>query len=160
MRYTRGGLEKEKIGRGHWEMDKSEIHVKRINAKEVFTSMNEEKFIFPIADATKKLSGEDQDLRISILIRNRPERREEQGHLPRESDGSSSSPLQDSSFYDGEARNDFWSILDKIRPRQNMLALSSTASLRESTWKDFLIKIMLLEKIKLIHLSTTILDTK
>ena len=69
--------------------------------------MNGEKIIFPVADGTVKLSGRDQVLRISTLIRDRGE---EQGHLLGESDGSSSTPFQDSSPYDGEARNDFWSI--------------------------------------------------
>ena len=40
----------------------------------------------------------------------RPDRGEEQGNLQGESDGSSSTLLQESSPDDGEARNDFWSI--------------------------------------------------
>ena len=44
------------------------------------------------------------------MIRDRPDRDEEEGNLQGESDGSSSIPFQDSSWYDGEARNDFWSI--------------------------------------------------
>ena len=43
------------------------------------------------------------------LIRDNPDRGEEQERLLGESDGSSH-PLQDSSPDDGEARNDFWSI--------------------------------------------------
>ena len=39
-----------------------------------------------------------------------PDRGEEPGNLPGGSDWSSSTPFQDSSPYDGEARNDFWSI--------------------------------------------------
>ena len=92
------------------KMDASEIHAGRLNAKEVLTPMSGEKFIFPIADGTVKLSGGDQDLRTSTLIRDPPDRGEEQGNLQGESDGSSSKPLRDSSWYDGEARNDFWSI--------------------------------------------------
>ena len=91
-------------------MDASEIYSKRLNAKEVLTSMSGEKFKFPIADGTVKLSGADQVLRTSILIWDRPDREEEQGNLRRESYGSSSIPLRDSSWYDGEAMNDFWSI--------------------------------------------------
>ena len=68
------------------------------------------KFIFPITDGTVKLSGGDQDLRTFTLILDSPDRGEEQYHLQGESDGSSSIPLRDSSWYDGEARNDFWSI--------------------------------------------------
>ena len=74
--------------------------------------------IFPIADGTVKLSGGDQRLRTSTLIRDRPDRGEEQGNLQGESDWSSSAPLQDSSLYDGEARNDFWSISgNSVYPR-------------------------------------------
>ena len=92
------------------EMDPSELHVKRLNAKEVLTPMNGEKLNIPIADGTVKLSGRDQVLRTSTLIQDIPDRGEEQDNLRGESDGSSSTPLQDSSWYDGEARNDFWSI--------------------------------------------------
>ena len=67
-------------------------------------------FIFPVADGTVKISGGDQDLRTSTLIRDNPDRREEQGILWGESEGSSSTPRQDSSWYDGEAKSDFWSI--------------------------------------------------
>ena len=60
-------------------------------------------------------------LRTPTLIRDRPHRGEEQGILLGESDGVSSNPHKqssfcdtedqdDSSWYDGEARNDFWSI--------------------------------------------------
>ena len=44
------------------------------------------------------------------LIRDSPDRGEEQGHLLGESDGSSSTPQQDSTRDDAEAKNDFWSI--------------------------------------------------
>ena len=91
-------------------MDASEIYAKRFNAKEVSTPMNGEKFIFPIADGTVKLSGGDQVLRTSTLIRDRPDRGEAQGNLQGESDGSTSTPLWDSSWYDGDSGNDFWSI--------------------------------------------------
>ena len=85
------------------KMDASEIHAKRLNAREVLRP------IFPFADGTVKLSGGDQVLRTSTLIRDRPGRGEEQGNLQGESflDGSSSTLLQDSSLYDGEAGNDF-----------------------------------------------------
>ena len=53
-------------------------------------------------------SGWDQVLRTSI--RDRPDRREERDSLQGDSDGSSSTPLRDTSWYDGEARNHFWSI--------------------------------------------------
>ena len=70
---------------------------------------NGENIKFPIADGTDKLPGGDQVLRTSTLIRDNPDRGEEQENLPGESDGSPP-PLQNSSPDDGEARNDFWSI--------------------------------------------------
>ena len=61
--------------------DASEIFVKRRNAKEVVTSMNNENFIFPVVDGTMKLSGRDQILKTTFLIRDRPDRKKEQGNL-------------------------------------------------------------------------------
>ena len=95
------------------EMDASELYARRLNAKEVFTPMKGEHFIFPVADGTVKHSGGDQVLRTSTLIRDRPDRREERGILRGESDGSPSTPLRDSSWYVGEARDDLWSISGK-----------------------------------------------
>ena len=80
------------------EMDASELYARRLNAKEVLTPMSGEKFIFPIADGTVKLSGENQVLRTSTLIRDRPDRGEEQEDLLVESDGSSSTPFHESSL--------------------------------------------------------------
>ena len=74
------------------QMDASEIYAKRLNTKEVLTPMKSDKFTFPVADGTVKLSG--------------PDRGEEQRNLQGASDRSSSTPLQDSSLYDGEAGND------------------------------------------------------
>ena len=71
-------------------MDASEIHARRLNAKEVLTPMKGENFIFAVADRTDKISGEDRRLRTSILIRERPERGEEQEILRGESGGLSS----------------------------------------------------------------------
>ena len=48
------------------EMDASELHARRLNAKEVLTPMNGENFIFPITGGTVNISGGDQVLRISI----------------------------------------------------------------------------------------------
>ena len=84
-------------------MDASEIHGKRPNAKEVLTPMKGEKFIFPIADGTVKLSG----------------------NLRGKLDGSSSTPRQDS-WYDGEAKNDFWSISDNFIYRHHNELSGST----------------------------------
>ena len=63
-------------------------------------------FIFPIADGKVKLSGEDQILRTSILIRESPDRGEEREDLRGDWDGSPRP--QDPLLGDGESRNDFW----------------------------------------------------
>ena len=108
VRYTREESGKDGRNIGELEkMDASEVHTRRLNAKEVLTPMKGEKFIFPIADGIVKPSEGEQVLRTSTLIRDRPDRGEEQVNLQGESDGSSSSPLRDSSWYDSEARNDF-----------------------------------------------------
>ena len=59
------------------EMDASELHARRLNAKEVLTPMRGEKFIFPVADGTVRIFGREQRLRTSTLTRERPERGEE-----------------------------------------------------------------------------------
>ena len=41
-------------------LDASEIHVRRLNAKEVLIPNSNEHYIFPIADGTGKLSGRDE----------------------------------------------------------------------------------------------------
>ena len=69
------------------EMDASEIHARRLNAKEVLTPTKGDSFIFPEADATVKTAGGDRLLRPSTLIRDRPERGEEQEVFRGESDG-------------------------------------------------------------------------
>ena len=74
------------------EMDASELHSGRLNAKEVLTPMEGEKFILPVADGTVETSGEDQDLRASTFIRESPDRGEEQDNLRGVSDKSSSTP--------------------------------------------------------------------
>ena len=68
----------------------SELHARRLNAKEVLTPMKGVKFSFPVADGTVKISGGDQRLRAATLIRGRPERGEEQNILQGESGGLSS----------------------------------------------------------------------
>ena len=53
-------------------MDASEIHSKRLSAKEVIFPKEEREFIFPIADGRIKPFGGDQDLRTSTLVREHP----------------------------------------------------------------------------------------
>ena len=79
-------------------MDASELHTGRLNAKEVLTPQKSGNFMFPVADGTVKISGEDQDLRTSTLIRERPERGEEQEILKGKSDElHSPTPIQEDS---------------------------------------------------------------
>ena len=68
-----------------------------------------------------ELSGGDQFLRTSTLIRDRPDRGEEQGNLQGESDGSSSTPLRDSSWYDEEAKSDFRTITGEFIYRHHVV---------------------------------------
>ena len=63
------------------EMDASERHARRLIAKEVLTPTKGDNFIFPVADGTVKISRGDQRLRTSTLIRDRPDRGEEQDIL-------------------------------------------------------------------------------
>ena len=58
-------------------MDAPDLHVRKLNAKEVFTPMKNENFIFPIADGTAKISGGDQDLRTSTFIKDNPNKGED-----------------------------------------------------------------------------------
>ena len=44
------------------EMHASEIHARRLNAKEVLTPMKDDNFRFPLADGTVKLPGGDRSL--------------------------------------------------------------------------------------------------
>ena len=89
-------------------MDASEIYSKRLNAKEVIFP-KEGEFTFPIAAGRIKTPGEEQELRTSTLVRQRPIRGESHLDFLGESEGSLPPPHD--SFPDaGEAINDFWSI--------------------------------------------------
>ena len=68
------------------EVDASELDARRLNAKEVLRPKKGDKFMFPVADGTVKTPGEDQGLRTSTLIRDSPDRGEEQDNLRGESD--------------------------------------------------------------------------
>ena len=56
------------------EMDASELHARRLNAKEALTPQRSGNFIFPVADGTVKIFGGEQRLRISTLTWERPDR--------------------------------------------------------------------------------------
>ena len=103
------------------QMEASGLHARRLIAKEVLTPMKGEKFKFPVEDGTVKTPGGDQFLRTFTLIRDRPDRGEEQGNLQGESDGSSSTPLRDSSWYDEEAKSDFRTITGEFIYRHHVV---------------------------------------
>ena len=119
-----------------FQMDASGLHARMLNAKEVLTPMKGGNFIFLVADGTVKISGGGQDLRPSTSVRDRPIRGEEQGNLGGESDGSSSTPLRDSSWYDREAGTDFWSISSSFIYRHHV---EPRVKLYVPTAKSFLI---------------------
>ena len=91
-------------------MDASEIYAKRLNAMKVLTPMIGENFTFPVADGTVKICGGDQDLRTSTFYPGQPRQKRRTKKSSRRIRRSSTTPRQDSSWYDGEAKNDFWSI--------------------------------------------------
>ena len=68
------------------EMDASELHARRLDAKEMLTPQRSRNFIFPVADGTVQIFGREQRLRTSTLTRDRPERGEEQEILQGKSD--------------------------------------------------------------------------
>ena len=84
--------------------DASEVHARRLNAKEVLSSKKGWKIIFPFADGTSKLCGRDHEVRESTLRQYHPVgsvdlREEFQGN----SDVSQPTEAHDHA----EARNDF-----------------------------------------------------
>ena len=113
IRFVRGGIWKGDIMVADIEeletMDASEIYSKRLNAKKVMFPKENGKFIFPVADGRIKLSGGDQELRTSTLIRDHPLRGASHVDFLGESEGSLPPP-QDSLPDAGEAINDFWSM--------------------------------------------------
>ena len=94
------------------EMDASEIHARRLNAKEVLTPMKGDNLYSQSRMEQSKHLGGDRHLKTSTLIRDHPERGKEQEVFRGKSDGlSSPTPLQDDSTRDdAEAKNDFWSV--------------------------------------------------
>ena len=88
-------------------LEASEIHPRRIKAKEVLTSQKGDEFIFPEADGTAKLSGRDNEFREPTLRREPTVRRED---LSRELQGESGKSQRADTADDAEARADFWSI--------------------------------------------------
>ena len=120
-------------------MDASELHARRLNAKEELTPQRSANFIFPVADGTVKIFGRGQRLRTSTLTQDRPERGEEQEVLRRKSDESDSpTQLQDDATRDDEeAKNDFWTITGEFIYRHHVVS-ESNCTCREK--KHFLFR--------------------
>ena len=75
----------------------------------MFTLSKHSQFIFPIEDGGNTLSGRDQELQTSTLIRERPIRGE--GHIDFLGESEGSLPQPHDSLPDaGEAIHDFWSM--------------------------------------------------
>ena len=100
-------------------MDASEIYAEGLNAKEVIFPKKNGKFILPVADGRVKLSGGDQQLRTSTLIREHQIRGESRRDFRGESEGSLPSPPQDSLPDAGEAKNDLWSMSGNFKNRHH-----------------------------------------
>ena len=113
-------------------MDASEIHSKRLNAKEVIFPKQGE-FIFPIANGRIKTPGGDHELRTSTLVRPRPNRGE--GHIDFLGESKGSFPQTHDSFPDaGEAINDFWSMSGSFTYRHHVEPRVKLYSPREESF--------------------------
>ena len=113
-------------------MDASEIYSKRLNAKEVIFP-KEGEFTFPIADGRIKTPGEEQELRTSTLIRQRPI--QGGGHVDFLGESEGSFPQTHDSFpVAGEAIKDFWSMSGSCIYRQHVEPRGKLYSPREESF--------------------------
>ena len=91
------------------ETDVSELHARRLNAKEVLMPKSDN-FIFPVADGTVKISGRSTSENIHPNL-DRPERGEEQEIQGKSDELHSPTLLQEDSRRDDEkAKSDFRTI--------------------------------------------------
>ena len=88
-------------------MDASEIHPRRLNAKDVLIPHTNGEFVFPLADGSAKLSGRDYEFQEPTLRRESTVRRE---NLSGECHGDREESQPEEAKDDIEARRDFWSI--------------------------------------------------
>ena len=78
------------------EMDASEVHARRLNAKEVLTPQRSGNFMFPVAGEEQRPGASGTRRRTRNLFKE-----------------SSPTPLQeDSTRYDEEAKVEFWTIVE------------------------------------------------
>ena len=118
-------------------MDASEIYSKKIQCKGSTIHQRKWYFYFPIADGRINLSGGDQELRTSTLIRDHPIRGERQRDFLGQSEGSPLLPPQDSLSDDGEAINDFWSMSGNFIYRHKVEPRVKLFSPREESFPKF-----------------------
>ena len=83
------------------QMDASENYAKRLHAKEVLTPMSGEKVHIPIRRWNSKTLWNRSGSENIPLLRDRPDRGDEQGNLQEGSDGSSSTPLRGAGLGNG-----------------------------------------------------------
>ena len=114
-------------------MDASEIYSKRLNAKEVIFPKEIGIFFCPVADGRITLSGRDQELRTSTLVRQRPIQGGSHIDFLGESEGSLPQP-QDSFPDAGEAMNDFWSVSGNFIYRHHVEPRVKLYSPRDSSF--------------------------
>ena len=101
--------------------------------KEVIFPKENGKFIFPAADGRSNLSGRDEELRTSTLIREHPIRGESHIDFLGESKRSLP-PLHDSYPDAGEARNDSWSMSGNFIYRHHVEPRVKLYSSREESF--------------------------
>ena len=88
-------------------LDASEIHPRRLNAKEVLITHKDGEFAFPVADSSAILSGRDYEIQEPTLGREHTVKRE---NLSGESHGDREEFHPEETKDDAETQKDFWSI--------------------------------------------------
>ena len=88
-------------------LNASEIHPRKLDAKEVLTPQSGEHLKFPVEDGTANLSGKDHEFREPTQKREQTVKSED---LSGELQGKPREPQPTESKDDAEARADFWSI--------------------------------------------------
>ena len=68
-------------------LDTSEIHARRLSAREVLMPKNGEEFVFPNGDGSVKLAGRDQVFRTFTLFQDLPAQGGEHNDVLRRGDG-------------------------------------------------------------------------
>ena len=100
-------------------VDVSEIHARRLNAKKFLTPQWSEMFIFPNAEGTAKLSGRDHGAREPALTREQIAVSED---LSEDFQGSSEKFQKTDDTKDGaKARKNFWSIEEDFVYRHHVV---------------------------------------